>query len=537
MRLTGSRARSRNTARSQLRQQAGWKLPYRQLLRDQRGSAITWIAVSLIPLLLAFGAATDIARGYLFRSELSSALDAAALAGGRVFNSPTRDEDIQRFFNANFPTGFMNATLSPLDIQVIAEPGQPERLRVAASGTVPTLFMKLAGIDSFSVAASAEVTRANTGLQLVMVLDTTGSMAWGGKIEALRQASQDLVDILFGNNTTNDKLQIAVVPYSQAVNVGDLGDAFIDWSNIPPEIRSEGNDNRRWAGCVQARSTPGVLSDDPTILEEDAYDANLAPVEVGGKWKPYIYPHWYDNPYRQLPFPLPQQNPLDPGHPAPSPLPGVADEQAYRAGKGPNGELWWLPWGNRGPNRNCPARVLPFTSDKTVLKDYLATALVPRGWTIGNQGLVWGWRMLDPNPPFPNTVPWDDPLTVKALILMTDGVNEIGWNAYTAYGRLPWGRLGVDNPDDAVVEFNKRIAKICYAMKQGGVRDRDRVEVYTVIFGWVATSSSKEAADLRALYRDCASRDANFFLAPSNAELRTAFQTIGNDLANLHLSR
>ncbi|RMF69906.1 MAG: hypothetical protein D6740_08965, partial [Alphaproteobacteria bacterium] len=97
--------------------------------------------------------------------------------------------------------------------------------------------------------------------------------------------------------------------------------------------------------------------------------------------------------------------------------------------------------------------------------------------------------------------------------------------------------LGVDNPDDAVVEFNKRIAKICYAMKQGGVRDRDRVEVYTVIFGWVATSSSKEAADLRALYRDCASRDANFFLAPSNAELRTAFQTIGNDLANLHLSR
>ena len=77
----------------------------------------------------------------------------------------------------------------------------------------------------------------------------------------------------------------------------------------------------------------------------------------------------------------------------------------------------------------------------------------------------------------------------------------------------------MDNPDDAVVEFNKRIAKICYAMKQGGVRGRDRVEVYTVIFGEVATSSSKEAADLRALYRDCASRDANFFLAPSNAEL------------------
>ncbi|GIX17475.1 MAG: hypothetical protein KatS3mg119_1661 [Rhodothalassiaceae bacterium] len=508
-----------------------------RLLADRRGSAITWIAVSIVPLLLAFGAAADIARGYLFRSELSSALDAAALAGGRVFNSPTRDEDIQRFFDANFPAGFLGATLSPLEITVTSEPGKPDRLTVSASGTVPTLFMKLAGIDSFSVAASAEITRANTGLQLVMVLDTTGSMASGGKIDAVRQASQDLVDILFGEQTTNDKIQIAVVPYSQAVNVGDLGDEFIDWSNIPPEIRSEGNDNRRWAGCVQARSTPGVLSDDPTVLEPDAYDANLAPVEVGGKWKPYIYPHWYDNKYNQLPFPLPEQNPLDPGHPAPSPLPGVEDEQAYRAGKGPNGEIWSLPSGNRGPNRNCPARLLPFTSDKTVLKNYLSSALVPRGWTIGNQGLVWGWRVLDPNPPFPNDIPWDDPLNVKALVLMTDGVNEVGSDAYTAYGRLPWGRLGVDNPDDAVVEFNKRIAKICHAMKQGGVRGRDRVEVYTVIFGSVATSTSQQAADLRQLYHDCASRDANFFLAPSNEELRTAFQTIANDLANLHLSR
>ncbi len=509
----------------------------RAFMRDERGSALTWMAVALVPMLLAFGVAADIARGYLFRSTLSSALDAAALAGGRIFNDPRRDDEIRTYFRANFPDGYMGASVDPLTIEVITEPGKPERLKVSTAARLPSLFMRLAGVNEFSVSAEAEVTRANTGLQLVMVLDVTGSMRWGGKIQALRQASQDLVDILYGKATSNDKVSVAVVPYSQAVNVGDLGDAFIDWSHIPPELRSQGNDGRRWAGCVQARATPGVLSNDPTVLEADAYDANLAPVSVGGRWKPYIYPHWYDNPYRQLPFPLPDQNPLDPGSIAPSPLPGVSNEQAYRAGRGPNGEQWWLPWGGYGPNLFCPARVLPFTNDKTVLKNYLKTQLNPAGWTIGNLGLVWGWRMLDPNPPFANAVPWNDPGTAKALVMMTDGVNEIGSETYTAYGRLPWNRLGVTTPAKAVDEFNKRIRKICHAMKAGGTGGRDRVEVYTVLFGYVATSSSKTAKDLRAIYRECASRDANFFLAPTNADLAAAFSTIGNDLANLHLSR
>ncbi|RMF16406.1 MAG: hypothetical protein D6757_02855 [Alphaproteobacteria bacterium] len=508
-----------------------------RFLADQRGAALTWMAVALVPMLLAFGVAADIARGYLFRSTLSNALDAAALAGGRIFNDPRRDDEIRTYFRANFPDGYMGASVDPVSISVIAEPGEPERLKVSTSARLPSLFMRLAGVEEFSVSAEAEVTRANTGLQLVMVLDVTGSMRWGGKIQALRKASKDLVDILYGQATSNDKISVAVVPYSQAVNVGDLGDKFIDWSHIPPELRSQGKDGRRWSGCVQARSTPGVLSDDPAVLEADAYDTNLAPVSIGGKWKPYIYPHWYDNPYRQLPFPLADQNPLDPGSIAPAPLPGVSNEQAYRAGKGPKGEQWRLPAFGYGPNLFCPSRLLPFTSNKTVLKNYLDVNLNPAGWTIGNLGLVWGWRILDPEPPFANTVPWNDPQTAKALVMMTDGVNEIGSQTYTAYGRLPWNRLGVTTPAKAVDEFNKRIRKICHAMKAGGVNGKDRVEVYTVLFGYVATSSSQSAKDLRAIYRECASRDANFFLAPTNADLAAAFSTIGNDLANLHLSR
>ncbi len=526
-----------------------WNFKKRGLLNERRGSILTWVAVSLIPLVVSVGMATDIARGFVMRSQLSTALDSAALAGGRAFNLPSRDDDIQAYFNANFPSGYMDSELTSFVIEPISVAGEPEKLRVSASATLPTLFMKLVGITDFQVATSAEVTRENLGLQLAVVLDVTGSMDKGGKIQALRQANRDLVDILFGANTTSEKLSIAIVPYAATVNVGDLGNDFIDWSYLPANLRNHSDSRRRWGGCVQARSTPGVLSNDRTVLEADAYDANTAPVSVGGKWKPYITPHWEnfanppswrDNQYRQLPFSHPDMDPTNPGFKAPAKLPYVKNEAFYRNGNSPKGEgTFSLPnsSGTRGPNVWCPSRLLPFTSDRATLENYINTKLNPTGWTIGNQGLVWGWRLLDPDPPFPNSVPYNDLETVKALIMMTDGLNDVGANDYTAYGRLPENRLGVTSPNGAIREFDKRLEKTCYAMKQGGVNGRDRVEVYTVILGDVATKNGSNEQRLRAIYQDCASRPANAFLAPSNAELRAAFRTIGNDLANLHLSR
>ncbi|WP_150005946.1 pilus assembly protein TadG-related protein [Iodidimonas muriae] len=515
-------------------------------VKNKSGSMLTWVAVSLIPLVVSVGGATDIARGFVLRSQLSTALDAAALAGGRAFNLPTRDADVQAYFDANLPQGLMGAEIGELIIEPIRIQGEPERLRVSASASLPTLFMKLVGIDEFEVATSSEVTRENLGLQLTMVLDVTGSMNSSGKIGALRRASRDLVDILFGVETLSSKLSIAIVPYAQAVNVGDLGDDFIDWSYLPEDLRTHTDWRRRWGGCVQARSTPGILSTDKTVLEADAYDSNLAPVEVGGKWKPYIYPHWdtgrnppgwEQNRYRQLPF-GPDMDPSNPGFKAPANIPYVDDDDAYRDGKGTDGDPLSLPNGtSSGPNKDCPSRVLPFTGTRSTLENYIDTQLTTKRYTIGNQGLIWGWRMLDPDPPFPNAVPYNDPETIKALIMMTDGTNEIGSGAYTAYGRLSERRLGTTSRNTAVREFDKRMEKICHAMKAGGKNGRDRIEVYTVILGTVATSTNSNSTRLRGIYRDCASRPANAFLAPSNAELQSAFRTIGNDLANLHLSR
>lgn len=88
-------------------------------VHDRRGSVATFLAATIVPLVAFAGLAVDTSRGYLMKSRLSYALDSAALAGGRLMYDPTkRDEAINNFFNANFPSGYMGATVTPLDINV-----------------------------------------------------------------------------------------------------------------------------------------------------------------------------------------------------------------------------------------------------------------------------------------------------------------------------------------------------------------------------------------------------------------------------------
>ena len=80
--------------------------------RDEKGAVAILVAVAAIPLIAALGLATDTARGYIVKARLSQALDAAALAGGKNMFGADRDADIEMFFDANFPPGFMGATVA-----------------------------------------------------------------------------------------------------------------------------------------------------------------------------------------------------------------------------------------------------------------------------------------------------------------------------------------------------------------------------------------------------------------------------------------
>lgn len=192
----------------------------RRFRRDKRGAMAVLVAVGIVALVGFLGIATDAARGYIVKARLGQALDAAALAGGREMESPTRDDDILMFFNANFPPGYLDAVITgPIITEV-----NDDVIRLEASAKIETTFMRLLGFEELNVASQTEVTREMQALDVVLAVDMSGSMNYGGvgggtRIEAARAAALELVDILFGADSVKEHLNIGLVPWTGKVNV------------------------------------------------------------------------------------------------------------------------------------------------------------------------------------------------------------------------------------------------------------------------------------------------------------------------------
>jgi hypothetical protein len=150
-------------------------------------------------------------------------------------------------------------------------------------------------------------------------------------------------------------------------------------------------------------------------------------------------------------------------------------------------------------------------------------------------GAVWGWRLLSPKwrdlwggQMDANDLPldYDEPLSQKAMILMTDGNNTMSSSTYTAYGWLSDGHLGTtSDPNVAETTLNNKQKTICNSMKSKGVL------VYSIVFGNDSTSAAK------TVMKYCASESDFYFESPSQASLQAAFRAIGDSLSKLRVSK
>ena len=109
------------------------------------------------------------------------------------------------------------------------------------------------------------------------------------------------------------------------------------------------------------------------------------------------------------------------------------------------------------------------------------------------------------------------------------GAAPIAGNAdYGGYGRPSDGRA-------TPAQINARMTETCNAIKNAaaGIPGAQAPVIYTVV---VNTGGGVSEAT-RDLYRNCASVPGNYFLVSTPDQLRPAFQQIGQQLANLRLTR
>ncbi len=499
---------------------------FSNLVRDRRGSLATFVAAAALPLVAFTGLAVDTARGYLVKTRLNYALDAAALAGGRVmFDEAKRDAAIQDFFDANFPSGYMGATLTGPTATINTV---DQTIKLDASANVGTTLMQVLGVDDMNVGSSAEVQRQIKGMELAMVLDNTGSMrhtapgSSQSKIEDLRDASLQLVDILYAGRDEIDDFYMSIVPYTAAVNIGVQHTSWLE--PFVPQLDSFGNPEH------ENNDTPYPVGT-PIGYMDGSYNHS--------KWHDSFHPTTWKGCVEARIGGIRDRND-DP--------PSVARFYPSRWPKNATSRDWppvveTNESGARGPNTNCADPIQPLIKSKTDIEGVLnAMTYWRHGGTMGNAGLVWGWRTISPrwrglwDGDDPTNLPKDyiadllansEPLSDKAVVMMTDGQNNIVSNHYSAYGMRQWGRLGVTSDSAVRAEINDRMLETCDLMKDEGII------IYTITFD--TEGSSNQA--IRDTYEDCATSPGNYFNSPGEEELTAAFIAIGTQLSNLRLAK
>jgi len=496
-------------------------------LRSDSGSVMPVIGVLLMALLGSAGAAVDTGRGQLVKAKLSSSLDAAGLAGGSTVNTASLEAEVSKYLHANF-NDYMGASITNLEVSTNSD---NTVFTLSASAQMPTTFMKLLGVDTITVGAASEITRASSGLELVMVLDNTGSMD-GTKLTNLKSAATSMVNILYGDQAMVEDLFIGLVPFSQAVNIGS---SRANWT----QANSFNWGPTSWGGCVDAREVGSrdVTDEPPTVGNNNTY------------FPQYYWPDDSTNNWSSTSTSsdttriCSNRNSCTCSNygPCTTTVNGNVATTISCSGSGSGRDCdrttvttstSYTINSSRGPNLYCPPPVTPMTSAKQTILDGI-TAMTAAGNTHIGLGAAWGWRMLSPRwrgmwggEMNANELPlnYNTPKMNKAVIIMTDGDNVINNSTRGAYWYLSNGKLGTTNQSNAETQLDTRLSTVCTSMKN------NNIIVYTISFGTVSGAST-------TMLRNCASQSDFYFPSPDATTLNNAFKAIGDSLASLRVSR
>ena len=200
------------------------------VIRNRSGNILPLAAVAIFGLAAMVGGAIDISRGWRTQTRLQSACDAGVLAGRRAVTTQGYDTaaetEADRYFLANFDEDRQGASGTAFASTSVDRGGTIEG---TASTTLPPVLMQIFGFAGFELQATCSATMGVGNSDVMMVLDTTGSMTWTlagsaqSRMDALRTSMKNFYDTLEDSAAgSNARIRYGFVPYSSTVNVGHL---------------------------------------------------------------------------------------------------------------------------------------------------------------------------------------------------------------------------------------------------------------------------------------------------------------------------
>jgi hypothetical protein len=548
--------------------------------KDQSGSMTFFIAIMFTTMIGVAGIAIDIARFEARRTEIQANLDNCTLTAASLRKTASpRDVVIDCMDTAQMQASYTVAATN--------EAFSVTHRKVTATGqlNLDTYFMKMFGVDDLDLVVSSVAEERVPHVEVSLVLDISGSMD-GARLDSLIPAAKEFVDILLDGNDVTDpnRVSISLIPYNMQVNGGEelftglYGGSDHDYSYCAEWEASAydefGNDINGFSDLsfakdykyIQRNGNGDPVDENGNVIDlEDGgnaveLDENGNPVEVDADGNLVV---GADKNFVVLSVDRLNQ----------------AVHMGYT-----NKNYYTYGYLNKPYCRDEEAgQILPFSFDRVALKGQIED-LTARGNTSIDIGVKWGALLLDPSSRDVisdlttstgrqavdsgfdgRPVDYNDEITMKVLVVMTDGENtteyrvkptkrgtgnsgiwhnsdtnaysfssktgtnwsQLGWtemwgkmplHTYNNYKGGSWSSYWSSNYNNDLK--NENLQKICQASRDAGI------VIFSIAYS--ATFDGKDAL------RKCAGNDA-FYKEASTNSISDVFAEIGGVIEKLKL--
>lgn len=285
----------------------------KRFAKDEGGVFAVLFGLMAIVLIAMGGAVVDYVTLEQTRTRAQTALDAAALAlQPEIFETGYTDAKVKAQALAIVKDRIGDAEIiDSVEITQVTANATDGSLYFRAHFTVPTMFVSLVGVNTLSASVESEATRKKLALEVMMVLDNSGSMASESRMTNLVAAAKCATNILMYDKTVDsgntclpasgatlvDNVKVGIVPFTMFVNVGtsNANASWIDRYNASA-IANDNFDNdddedslpislsgysfptrfdlfaatgESWRGCVEARPHTKTGSGSSEYLDTD----------------------------------------------------------------------------------------------------------------------------------------------------------------------------------------------------------------------------------------------------------------------------
>lgn len=223
------------------------KAMMRRFWAAQDGS-LTILALCLFLLMVMMGGlAVDLMRYEQTRTTLQNTLDRATLASASLTQTLDPAEVVADYFTKAGMDKYLKGV-------TVSEGVNFRNVTADAAAATNPYFLHLIGQNQMDAKGHSMAEQRVTNVEIMLVLDVSGSMASNSKLTNLKTAATEFVDTVLSSDAEN-KISIGLVPFNGQVNIGpDLRARYTALSDDPGSALPTNTDAQK-VECVDMPSS------------------------------------------------------------------------------------------------------------------------------------------------------------------------------------------------------------------------------------------------------------------------------------------